>query len=125
MGNISPSYMSNYVYFTNTSSSLVTSKEGNNVDTVGQTVCISGRVSGFTCGALYAKGFSTRTATASPFTISARRPTPSPAVIAGQRSLRTTRPMGIQSGVNGAGRAIYSHIYNLEVALNATAFLGP
>jgi hypothetical protein len=125
VGNISATYMSNYVYYTNTSSTLVLSKEGNNVDTVGQTVCMSGRVSLFTCGELYAKGFSIsygggvtiydqRSATYNVATGDSGAPV-----------LAANKAMGIQSGVNTAGRGIYSHIYNVEQQLNATVYLGP
>lgn len=123
VGNISSTYMSNYVYYTASSSSLVLSKEGYNADTVGQTVCQSGRISGFTCGELYAKGFYI---TYGSVTLYDQRSATYNVAIgdSGAAVLAANKAMGIQSGKNDSGRAIYSHIYRVEAALGASVYLG-
>lgn len=123
VGNVSSTYMSNYVYYTASSSSLVLSKEGYNADTVGQTVCQSGRISGFTCGELYAKGFYI---TYGSVTLYDQRSATYSVDFgdSGAAVLAANKAMGVQSGKNGAGRAIYSHIYRVEAALGASVYLG-
>ena len=117
---VGSSYASNRVYHTPTSWFGMATTQTTGQEVIGQAVCQSSRVSTYTCGTLYAKGFSItytdgttlfdqRSAT---YTVNSGD--------SGGPVFYTTQARGVQSGVNTAGRAIYSHITNVKSAIGMT-----
>lgn len=117
---VGSSYASNRVYYTPTSWFGMATTQTTGQEVIGQAVCQSSRVSNYTCGTLYAKGFSIiytdgttlydqRSAT---YTVNSGD--------SGGPVFYTTQARGVQSGVNTAGRAIYSHITNVKSAIGMT-----
>lgn len=117
---IQSSLASNRVYNTPTSWFGMATTQTTGQEVIGQAVCQSSRVSGYTCGTLYAKGFSItysggttlydqRSAT---YTVNSGD--------SGGPIFYATQARGVQSGKNEAGRAIYSHITNVTSAIGMT-----
>lgn len=117
---VQSSYASNRVYYTPSSWFGMATTQTTSQEVIGQAVCQSSRVSNYTCGTLYAKGFSItytdgttlydqRSAT---YTVNSGD--------SGGPVFYTTQARGVQSGVNTAGRAIYSHITNVKSAIGMT-----
>ena len=107
---VGSSYASNRVYHTTTSYFGLSSIQSRSEEVGGMVVCQSSRISGVACGQLYAWGFSI---TYSDGTQLVDQRSATYAVSSGDSGgpvFYTTEARGIQSGVNTAGRAIYSHI---------------
>lgn len=117
---IQSAYASNRVYYTPSSWFGMATTQTTSQEVIGQAVCQSSRVSGYTCGTLYAKGFSIiyedgttlydqRSAT---YTVNDGD--------SGGPVFYTNQARGVQSGRNEPGRAIYSHITNVKSAIGMT-----
>ncbi len=108
---ITAAQASNRIYYTPTSWFPVLSIQQRSEEVIGMTVCQSARISGYTCGTLYAKDFSI---TYSDGTTLLNQRSATYAVASGDSGSgvfnTTNKAFGVQSGVNTAGRAIYSHI---------------
>jgi len=101
---------SNRIYHTPTSWFPVFSIQQRSEEVIGMAVCQSARISDYTCGTLYAKDFSI---TYSDGTTLLNQRSATYAVALGDSGsgvFSANKAFGVQSGMNLAGRAIYSHI---------------
>lgn len=108
---------SNRIYYTTGSWFPVFELQSRSEEVDGMVVCQSSRISGYTCGELYAWGFSITYADGT--TLYNQR-SATYAVAGGDSGgpvFRGNEARGIQSGVNTAGRAIYSHISYVVAAI--------
>ena len=117
---IGSTYRSNDLWNSTTGTKPIYSWQNKSEEFEGMAVCQTSRVSGYTCGTLYAFGFSivytdgTRLLDQRSATYNVASGDSGGPVFYGNEA------RGVQSGVNTAGRAIYSHISNVLAKVGMT-----
>jgi hypothetical protein len=117
---IGSGYRSNYIYYTAGSSFPVFALQQRSQEVGGMVVCQSSRVSGYTCGSLYAWDFSI---TYKDGTTLYNQRSATYVVNDGDSGgpvFYSNTAYGIQSGRNDPGRAIYSHITHVVALIGMT-----
>ncbi len=121
---MSDSLKSNRVYLSPTSYFPINGRQTQAQEVIGMTVCASGRITGYACGTLVAKGFSI---TLSGTLLHNQRAGSYPLQSgdSGGPIFAFNKAFGIQSGINTAGNGIYSHVTYVESMLNVVVNTSP